>query len=387
MQAVILAAGKSTRMYPLTLTRPKPMLPLLDSTLLAHNLFQLQGLVEEVLVVVNYKKEHFSAPPYLPITFIEQEKVNGTGSALNAARPYLEDRFIVLNGDDLYHHNDLKRLIRQHYAILVSKVMHPRRYGIIATQGNMVTSLIEKPVNPPSDLANAGAYVLDTAVFQNKLEPSSRGEYEIIDYLHPLIKKRILGFEPVREYWFPVGYPWQLLEVQEFFVNRIRPGIEGLVEKGATIKGPVRIKGNTMIKSGAYIEGPVFIGSGCTIGPNCYIRKGTVIQDNAKIGNACEIKNSLLFPGVSVGHLSYIGDSIIGSSTNIGAGTITANLRHDNKEVRMKVKGNVCSTGRRKFGAVIADNVKTGIGTMIYPGITIDPGQWTKPNEVKRCAE
>ncbi|MFP4423670.1 MAG: bifunctional sugar-1-phosphate nucleotidylyltransferase/acetyltransferase [Candidatus Woesearchaeota archaeon] len=382
MQAVILAAGKSTRMYPLTLTRPKPMLPVLDSTLLAHNLFQLRGLAEEVLVIVNYKKEQFSVPSYLPVTFIEQNEVNGTGAALNAARPYLKDRFIVLNGDDLYNRDDLKRLIKNRYAILVSRVKNPERYGVIASKGDLVTALIEKPSQPPSDLANTGAYVLDTAIFQNKLEPSPRGEYEIIDYLHSLINRNKLHFESIREYWLPVGYPWQLLEVQEFFVNRMKPSIQGKVEKRATLKGLVRVGANTTIKSGAYIEGPVYIGSGCTIGPNCYIRKGTVIQDNVKVGNACEIKNSLLFSGASVGHLSYIGDSIIGTNVNIGAGTITANLRHDNKEIKMQVNGSVCSTGRRKFGAIIADDVKTGIGTMLYPGIAIDPGQWTRPNEV-----
>ena len=81
-------------------------------------------------------------------------------------------------------------------------------------------------------------------------------------------------------------------------------------------------------------------------------------------------------------HLSYVGDSIIGENCNLGAGTITANLRHDNKNVMFKAKGKLIDTGRRKFGTVLGNGVKTGIGTMIYPGRVISSKGSTKPGEV-----
>ncbi|MGM5487876.1 MAG: bifunctional sugar-1-phosphate nucleotidylyltransferase/acetyltransferase [Nanobdellota archaeon] len=385
MQAVILAGGKSTRMQPLGL--PKPLLPLLGSSLLAHNLAQLRGIAHEIILVVNHKQELFPRHPSLRI--VDQKESLGTAHALQAARPFLKGRFLVLNGDDLYHHADLKTLTP--FSILVSRVTHPERYGVIATHGDKVSDLIEKPDDPPSDLANAGAYMLDTTIFDTTLQASKRGEYEITDYLLPLIRQRKLRYHAVNRYWLPIGYPWQLLEAQEFFFKRLRARIKGHVERRATIKGPVRIEKGTCIKDGAYIEGPVYIGRDCSIGPNCHIRAGTVMGENVKVGNACEIKNSLLFSRASVGHLSYVGDSIVGTDANLGAGTITANLRHDDKEIKTLVKGILCNTGRRKFGAVIADNVKTGIGTKLYPGVKIWPSQWTLPNEVikedKQCAE
>lgn len=122
------------------------------------------------------------------------------------------------------------------------------------------------------------------------------------------------------------------------------------------------------------------IGSGCVIGPNCFIRPGTAIGDRCKVGNAVEIKNSIIGDRSSVGHLSYIGDSILGSEVNIGGGTITANLRHDQATVSVRVNGVLVDTSRRKFGAVIGDRVHTGIHTSIYPGRLL--GNDTFPGEI-----
>ena len=149
------------------------------------------------------------------------------------------------------------------------------------------------------------------------------------------------------------------------------------MEEGAVIKGETIVKKGAFIKAGAYIEGPAIIGENSVIGPNCYIRAHTAIGNNVKIGNAVEIKNCIIMDGTNVGHLSYVGDSVIGRGANIGAGTITANLRHDNGDVSVTVKGKRVSSGRRKLGAIIGDNVKTGIGTSISPGIVLHQGART----------
>ena len=115
----------------------------------------------------------------------------------------------------------------------------------------------------------------------------------------------------------------------------------------------------------------------CKVGKNCKIDSYVYIEENVKIGNAVEIKNSIIMDHTNVGHLSYVGDSIIGHRSNFGAGTITANLRHDNKPVKATVKGKRISTGRRKMGAIIGDDVKTGIGTLLSPGVMLYPGART----------
>jgi len=155
----------------------------------------------------------------------------------------------------------------------------------------------------------------------------------------------------------------------------------GNIEDNVKITGPVMIGPGTKVLSGTYIEGPVIIGSVCRIGPNTYLRPGTTIGDNCSIGFSVEVKNSIIMDNVKVNHLSYIADSIIGENVNIGAATVTANLRHDRKEVKSVHDGKLISIGRTKFGAVISDNVSTGINTIIYPGRKIWPGRVTNPGK------
>jgi NDP-sugar pyrophosphorylase family protein len=178
-------------------------------------------------------------------------------------------------------------------------------------------------------------------------------------------------------------YPWDILVVNERLVAEITENkIEGNVSGAANIDGIIHVGKGTVILPGVYIEGNVIIGKNCKIGPNCYIRGNTYIDDNCHIGQAVEIKNSLIMNKVSIGHLSYIGDSIICPNTNIGAGTITANLRHDGKPHRSMVNNQLINTERRKIGVIIGDNVHTGIHCSIYPGRKIWPDVCTAPGAI-----
>lgn len=186
-----------------------------------------------------------------------------------------------------------------------------------------------------------------------------------------------------------VQYPWDILRANELYLSAWEKSQQmGLTHKSAHVHilamldGKVHIGHNTRILPGVTIEGPVVIGANCNIGPNCYIRGNTSIGDGCHIGNAVEIKNSILLRNTFVGHLSYIGDSILGENVNIGAGTITANFRHDFQVHKSIVNGTLHETGRLKLGAILGDNVKTGIHTSIYPGRKIWPGATTRPGEI-----
>ncbi len=154
------------------------------------------------------------------------------------------------------------------------------------------------------------------------------------------------------------------------------------VEPNATIKGEVTIGKGTIIRNGSYIEGPVVIGENCDIGPNCYIRSSTAIGNHARVGNAVEIKNTIIMEGTHVGHLSYVGDSVIGRRCNFGAGTKVANLRHDGKNIKVKIKSKIIDSGRRKLGVIMGDDVHTGINTSINIGVMIEKGKSTNPGEI-----
>lgn len=182
---------------------------------------------------------------------------------------------------------------------------------------------------------------------------------------------------------FLIRYPWDLLAVQEQVLSNLKEGhIEGDLSAAATNTGTLVLGRGSRILPGVYIEGNVVIGSDCKIGPNCYLRGSTSIGNNCHIGQAVEIKNSIVMDHTNIGHLSYCGDSIIGSHVNFGAGTITANFRHDGKTHRSMVAGQLVDTGRRKFGTVMGDHVHTGIHTSIYPGRKLWPNTSTRPGDI-----
>ena len=391
MQAVILVAGKSTRTYPLTLTRPKPLLPIAGYTIIEYLLEELIGIVDEVVLVVGYRKEMIEQKlgakwKNLTIRYCEQKEQLGTGHAVLQAEPFIKDRFIAMNGDDIYDRQDIAQLLNFQYAALVRYEEDPSQFGVFhVDENNRVINLIEKPKQFVGNLTNVGCYLFDRSIFDiiKNTPLSERGEIEITSSLLTLAKQTDVFTQPIQGFWLSNGVPWELLISQEFFMKRMTAGkIQGTIEKNVHLGGIVSIGENTIVKSGIYIEGPVVIGNNCTIGPNSYIRGCTSIGDNCAIGQSVEIKNSIIMANSKICHLSYVGDSVIGQGVNLGAGFITANLRHDGKNVLSHVKGKLIDTKLKKLGAIIADGVKTGVNTSIYPGRKIWPGKQTEIGQI-----
>lgn len=182
---------------------------------------------------------------------------------------------------------------------------------------------------------------------------------------------------------FIIRHPWDLLRANECYVSALTEDrISGEVHPSAVIEGVLHLGAGTRILPGVFIEGNVVIGTNCKIGPNCYLRGNTSIGDGCHIGQSVEIKNSLILSRSNVGHLSYVGDSVLGENVNFGAGTTVSNLRHDGKNHRSAVGGELVDTGRRKFGTIVGDGVHTGIHTSIYPGRKFWPGTSTRPGEI-----
>ncbi len=388
MKAVILAAGKGTRLEPLSCVKDKPLLKIMGKTILERNLDELQGLVKEAILIIRPSQRGAAVVALfgeeyngIKIKYVVQKKPLGTGNAAKSALEFLEDKFLLLNGDDLYSREDIKEVLKKFPCILVKEVKDPRAFGVIESTDGIVENFVEKPKRPKSNLANIGLYFLPKSIFDYKIQKSPRGEYEITDYIRNFIKDNKLYFKKART-WLPISYCWNVLEADRLFLADIKKEIQGKVEKGVVIKGEVRIGKHSIIKAGTYIEGPVIIGENCVVGPNSYIRPFTSIGDSCRIGQAVEIKESIIGANTNIAHLSYVGDSIIGDNCNLAAGTITANLRHDGETVKTEVNGVLRDTGRRKLGAIIGDNVKIGIGTLIYPGRKIWPDKTTKPGEV-----
>jgi UDP-N-acetylglucosamine diphosphorylase/glucosamine-1-phosphate N-acetyltransferase len=378
MKAVILAAGEGKRMRPLTYERPKVMLPIAGKPLIEHLLEEVKEVgINDFIFVVGYHDEtirdYFGKGEKwdVNIQYVMQKTQLGTADALRRTEGLVEDKFLMLNGDTIVSTDDIGRVITEDVNITlgVIEVRNPEDYGVVETEGERITKIHEKMRKPPSNLINAGVYLLDENIFKalSKTAKSKRGELELTDSLQLLIEDGNDIFWKRIEHWIDVSYPWDLLAVNELLIGRISPVNKGELEENVWIKGKVSIGKGTVIKSGSYIEGPVVIGENCEIGPNSYIRANTSIGAKCHIGNAVEIKNSIVMDGTKISHLSYVGDSVIGSRCNLGAGTKIANLRFDNAPV--KAKG--LDTGRRKFGAIISDGVKTGINACIDAGTVI----------------
>jgi len=153
MQAIILTAGKGTRMYPLTLNLPKPLLRVLGKSILERNLEQLQDLVEEVILVVGYKgqaiKNYFgSSYKDLRITYVWQEQQLGTGHAARLALPHLKGRFLLMYGDDLYDRQDIEKLLAKCPSILLGKVKNPSQFGVVMVDGEQIKECFQNYVLP-----------------------------------------------------------------------------------------------------------------------------------------------------------------------------------------------------------------------------------------------
>ena len=400
MKAVVLAAGEGTRLKPITLTRPKHLIRVGGKLLLEHCLNALKAVgIEETLIVIHYMgdaiRTYFGDGKNfgLRISYVEQKEVLGTGNAVSIAEPYVKEDFVLVYGDLLFSVDALKKVVAIHErekpaaTMAVVPVEKPENYGIVELENSRVKNIIEKPSRDkaPTNLANAGIYIFSTEIFEKikQTKASVRGEWEITDAISLLLKeKTVLGVEISKDEWLDIGRPWDLLEANRWILQRTEHKVLGTVENGAHLIGPVSVAETSRIRSGAYIEGPAFIDEESDIGPNCYIRPCTSIGKKVRIGNACEIKNSIIMDNTHIGHLSYVGDSIIGENCNLGAGTITANYRLDAKTIKMKIKDKVVDSERTKLGAVLGDNVKAGINTLFMPGVKVGCNSWIGPNVV-----
>ncbi|QLK25684.1 NTP transferase domain-containing protein [Natrinema zhouii] len=390
MKAVVLAAGQGTRMRPLSESVPKPMLPVADRPLAAHTVdAAVDAGADEIVLVIGYEGEtvrNYFGTEYrgIPVSYAVQEEQAGTADAVNAARAHIDGPFAVLNGDNLYDQAAIDQLFDACPAVCAIEVDDPSNYGVLSTAADdpdLVTEIVEKPADPPTNLANAGAYAFPAEAREWLEVPASeRGEHEITDVVARVIDE--YNVTPVSlERWLDVGRPWELLEANEWKLGELEGRIDGDVSEDARLEGSVVVEAGATIEPGVVIEGPALIREGAEVGPNAYVRGATLIETDAEVGHAVEIKNSVVSRGTSVSHLSYIGDSVLGRNVNIGAGTNVANLRHDDADIWFTVKGERVSTGRRKFGVVAGDEVKTGINTSLTPGLKLEAGATTMSGE------
>jgi len=378
-KAVVLAAGEGKRLHPLTYTRPKCMIQLAGKPILQHVLENLNAVgVKEAAIVVKYKKEaiidYFAKNPVdgMKLTFIEQGEKYGTAAAFGEAEAFATDTFFGVAGDIITEASALRKLAdgaKGEVTAALHSVEDAREYGTALVKDGKISGFEEKVEKPKSNLANCSLYVFEPSVFKKiaALPKSSRGEYEIIDVLKGATAVQI------SEYWLDMGMPWQLFSANEFLLSKL-PEKKGKVENSV-------IRGKLIMEKGAevhdsVIEGNVYIGENSYVGPHAYIRGTTSVGRDCGIGDSTTLKNSIIFDHVNAKHLTYIGDSIIGSNCNFGAATQIANYRFDAGHIHAIVNDVTIDTKRNKLGAIIGDNTKMGVLCSVMPGKMIGDGCW-----------
>ena len=385
--ALILAAGKGTRMWPLSENTPKPLLPLGGLPIIERQIQELKKVgVENLYILIGYRMKEIS--DYLKgreldvkITYIVQEQQKGTGHAVNQAKGKIKGSFYCLNGDIVINAENLERLGNNEdkLTMMVTKVADGSNFGVVESKNGYLVSIIEKGISGKC-VINAGIFLFNEKIFTaiDGIGKSIRGEYELTDALGSISDQiHIIEYQGQ---WKDIGNPWELITANEEYMNDKFENIEGIVEDYVTIKGNLNLGKGSILKSGTYIEGPVWIGENCVVGPNAYLRGGTVLCGKNKIGASTEVKNTIFLKGAKAPHHNYVGDSIIGEDTNLGSGTKIANLRFDKKTIELTHQGEKIDSGRRKLGAILGKNVKTGINASINAGSIIGNDVRIGPN-------
>lgn len=384
VKAVVLCAGRGTRMTPLTDDTPKPLLPVAGKPIVEHNIELLRELVDEIVIVSGYRREQFYARygDDEDIAVVEQTEPKGTAHAALQARGEVEDDFLILNGDDIYGEG-LQRMLEHDRAVLASRVENPTEYGVFQTDSSRVTGVVEKPEEPPSEMANTGCYRAESDFFDllEDVGVSERGELEITDALQSYIDGNDVELVEA-ERWLPCSYPWQLIEANEALLKNIERRVEGEVHDSATVEGSVVVEDGAEVGSNALVKGPAVVKPGAQIGHGSKVRSGTVLMEDSKIGFSSEAENTVLRREAKLPRHTYAGDSYIGRGANFGAGAMASNLRHDEDSVGNEVNGDLMDSGRRKLGAVVGSDAKIGVNASIQPGRKVGRKAAIRPGEV-----
>jgi NDP-sugar pyrophosphorylase family protein len=220
MQVVILAAGNGKRMGKLTKSVPKPMLKIKGKPILEHKINSLPKEIKEVVLVIgyrgeqiiNYFKKEFAGKK---IKYFFQKKLNGTGGALHLVKSVLGDRFMVINGDDLYLKKDLRKLLKHELGILAREISNSGQSGGLKTdrRGNLV-EVIEKDKSSKNKLVNTGAYVLNKEFFNYDPVPIGNGEFGLPQTLAKMSDKHKIKVEKAT-LWHSIGFPEDLEEAEK----------------------------------------------------------------------------------------------------------------------------------------------------------------------------
>ena len=399
VQAVILSGGAGERAFPLSAGKPKPMFEFLGKPLLRYVIENLREVGIDDLIIVTGRdpreiQDYFGTGERLGvrIRYTTQEKPLGMANALQTAEHLLEDRFFMLNGNDISEPYLLTDALKKAQGtegdmVLVGREMDkPWKFGVFKFEDGKVTAVVEKPAmgEEPSNVVVVGVYFFSRLIF-DYIARTPLSNYQLEMAYQGLIDEGNVEFVPYDGGFESFKYPWDLLTMNEHLMDRFIT--EPLISDQAHISDKAVIDGNVVIEEGArvfehaVIRGPAYVGHNSVIGNNVLMWNYSSIGANSVIGFSSEIKHSLIGRNCWI-HMSYVGDSIVSDNCSFGAGTITANFRFDEGEVPVRVKEERVSSGADKLGVIMGEDCKTGCNATLMPGVKVGPHSIVGPGVV-----
>jgi UDP-N-acetylglucosamine diphosphorylase/glucosamine-1-phosphate N-acetyltransferase len=395
MQAVILAAGESSRFWPLN-QKQKSLLKIMGKPLIFYTIESLKKAgVKDIIIVQGPKKDiEEDLKNYdlgVDIKYVIQEELKGMGNAVFQAKDLLQEQFFVLNAERFDAGDYIKPILEKYKSsgskmvLLGAETDNPQIYGILDLEEDKARGIVEKPEKgkEPSDIKVVGIYFLPKE-FIDYYQRVPEHMYSFEDALSLYMKEKDARWVLTKEATPPFKYPWHLFELTKSLMNQyLKPKIakSSKVSKNVTIKGEVYIGENTKVFEGAVIKGPCYIGDNCLIGNNSLIREYTNLENNVLIGAFAEVTRSIFQEDIHT-HSGYFGDSVFGRGCRLGAGTITANVKIDRGEIKSAVRGEKIGTGLNSLGCIMGENTKTGINCSLMPGVLIGSNCALGPNSV-----
>ena len=394
-QAVILAAGESSRFWPLN-QRHKSLVKIIGRPLIWYTIEGLKksGIKDIIIVQGPQKDIEEELKNYdlgVEIKYVIQAESKGMGNAVMGVQNLISGPFFVLHAHKVNVGDYVKPMIEKfkeskaELIFLGIKIDKPWLYGMLELEGDKVKGLIEKPEKgkEPSDVKAIGIYLLPREFFEYyKRIPEH--QYALEDVLSFYAKENEARVVIVEKEPSTCKYPWHLFEVAKFLMDKyLERKIEkpAKIAKNVVIEGKVYIGKNTRIFENAVIKGPCYIGDDCIIGNNAIVREYTNLENNCLVGSNAEVARCILQEDVHT-HSGYFGDSIFAKGCRIGAGTVTANIRIDRGEIKTVVKGEKINTGLKSLGIIMGENAKTGINCSLMPGVLIGSNSVIGPASV-----
>lgn len=384
---LILAGGDSTRFWPL---REKLFTEFAGHPLLYYRLKQLAKYNLKKIVIVGsevneglFTKFTVNYPEF-SYEFIKQTDERGMAGAVISAKEYIFGKSVlILKPVDLVEDtlfDQFQNALKSNETIDgILTGMHVTSYvpgGYLTVGDGFLTHIIEKPgeKNIPSDLVRiVFDYFTDASTFLAYLERAKTKKDDVYEVALELMAKegRKLKVLNYNDYWGYLTYPWHVLSVMGFFLQKIKnkKGNNVTIAKSATLVGDIVLEDGVRILENTKIVGPAYIGRNTVVGNNSVIRE-SMIGANSVVGYSTEITRSYV-AGNCWFHTNYIGDSVIADNVGLGGRATIANFRLDEKSISSKIQKEKVDTGRTKLGAIIGQDVRIGVGTLIMPGVKI----------------